>query len=87
MSRIDLLRRAKRRLDHLSEQRLRTADDILSYLEDLDSDEATEELLRIPGLLDRIEKAEQDIAQGKTVFAGNAPGTLGKRNSLPGKAL
>ena len=67
MSRIDLLRRAKRRLDHLSEQRLRTADDILSYLEDLDSDEATEELLRIPGLLDRVEKAERDIAQGKTV--------------------
>lgn len=67
MTRIDLLRRAKRRLDQLSEQRLRTADDILAYLEDLDSDEATEELLRIPGLLDRIEKAEQDIAEGRTV--------------------
>lgn len=67
MSRTDLLRRAKHRLEQLSEQRLRTADDILSYLEDLDSDEATEELLRIPGLLDRIEKAEQDIAQDKTV--------------------
>jgi len=67
MTKTELLRRAKRRLEHLSEQRLRTADDLLAYLEDLESDEATEELLRIPGLMDRIEEAEHDIAEGRTV--------------------
>ena len=30
-------------------------------------DEATEELLRIPGLLERLEEAEKDIAEGRTV--------------------
>ncbi len=67
MTKTEVLRRAKRRLEHLSEQRLRTADDILAYLEDLESDEATEELLRIPGLTERLEEAERDIAEGKTV--------------------
>ena len=67
MSDTQLLRRAKRRLDQLSDQRLRAADDFLAYLEDLDSDEATDELLRIPGILERIEKAERDIAEGRTV--------------------
>ena len=67
MTKTDLLRRAKRRLEHLSERRLRTADDILAYLEDLESDEATEELLRIPGLMARLEEAERDIAEGRTV--------------------
>ena len=77
MTRTELLRRAKRRLEHLSEQRLRTADDILAYLEDLDGDEATEELLRIPGLLDRVEKAEQDIAEGRTVSGAAHGGRAG----------
>ena len=67
MTKTELLRRAKRRLERLSEQRLRTANDILAYLDDLDSDEATEELLRIPGLLERLDEAERDIAEGRTV--------------------
>ncbi len=67
MTKTELLRRAKQRLEHLSEQRLRTADDILAYLEDLESDEATEELLRIPGLPEQLEEAERDIAEGRTV--------------------
>jgi len=67
MSDTQLLRRAKRRLNQLSDQRLRAADDFLAYLEDLDSDEATEELLRIPGILERLEKAGRDVAEGRTV--------------------
>ncbi|MFW6108362.1 MAG: hypothetical protein ACOC8D_00975 [bacterium] len=67
MTKTELLRRAQQRLEHLSQRRLQTADDILAYLEDLDSDEATEELLRMPGLLDRIEEAERDVAEGRTV--------------------
>ena len=67
MTKTELLRRAKQRLEHLSEQRLRTADDILAYLEDLESDEATDELLRIPGLPEQLEEAERDIAEGRTV--------------------
>lgn len=67
MSSTEVLDRAKHRLERLSEQRLHTADDILAYLEDLDSDEATEELLRIPGLMEQLEEAERDIAEGRTV--------------------
>lgn len=65
MTKTEVLRRAKRRLAHLSEPRLRTADDILAYLEDLESDEATEELLRIPGLVEQLEEAERDIEAGR----------------------
>ena len=69
MTRTELRRRAKRRLDTLSEERLRVAEDFLAYLEERDSSEATEELLRIPGLLDRLREAEKQIARGKTVPA------------------
>ena len=67
MTKTQVLDRAKGRLERLSEQRLHTADDILAYLEDLESDDATEELLRIPGLMEQLEEAERDIAEGRTV--------------------
>ncbi len=65
MSTADLLQEAKSRLDTLSTERLRVAADFLAYLEQRESDEATAELLAIPGLLDDLRRAEQEIAEGR----------------------
>jgi len=56
----ELRRRLKERVDGLSVKRLRVADEFLAYLEQRESIEATEELLRIPGLLERVRAAEAD---------------------------
>ena len=48
-SRPILLKELERRLRALSLERLRVASDFLAYLEDRESAEATEELLRIAG--------------------------------------
>ncbi len=63
----ELRRELKRRIDRLSEERLAVADDFLAYVEERESDEATAELVRIPGLVDELKEAEEDIAEGKTV--------------------
>jgi hypothetical protein len=61
----DLRQRVKQRVDGLSEERLKVADDFLAYLEERDGAEATEELLRIPGFLGELEKARQEIGAGQ----------------------
>jgi hypothetical protein len=63
----ELRRRAKSRIQGLSKERLQVADDFLAYLEERESNAATEELLRIPGFLDRFEKSRRGIAEGKTI--------------------
>ena len=65
MSPIELLDQAKRRLESLSPERLRVADDFLSYLADRESEQATTELLAIPGFLEDLRQAEAAIASGK----------------------
>ncbi len=65
MSAVDTRRAAKRRIDSLSEGRLRVADDFLAYLQERESNEATEELLRIPGFVERLETTEKQIAAGQ----------------------
>lgn len=60
-------RELKRRIDRLSVERLPVADDFLAYLEQRESEEATAELLRIPGLLQDLEEAEREFAEGKGV--------------------
>ena len=62
MTKTQLLRRAKHRLAALSEARLRFADSFLAYLEEED---ATEELLSIPGFAEEFEEAEKDIKAGR----------------------
>jgi hypothetical protein len=61
----ELRRELKRRIDRLSADRLPVADDFLAYLEERESEEATAELLRIPGLLKDLEEAEREFAEGK----------------------
>jgi hypothetical protein len=65
MSATDTRRAAKRRIDSLSADRLRVADDFLAYLQERESNEATEQLLTVPGFIERPEKAERQIAAGK----------------------
>lgn len=62
---VELRRRAKKQIESLSPERLQVAADFLSYLEERESNEATEEVLRIPGLLEQFEEAERDIAAGR----------------------
>jgi len=69
VSSTDTRRTAKRRIDSLSADRLRVADDFLAYLQERESNEATEELLSVPGFIERLEKAERQIAAGKVTPA------------------
>lgn len=67
MGKTETRRRAKRRIDHLSDEHVLVAERFLAWLEECDGDEATAELLRIPGLLDDLKEAEKNIAAGRTV--------------------
>ena len=54
-------------LDQLSSERLRLAAEFLAYLADKESEEATQELLDIPGFIESFERGKQDIAEGRLV--------------------
>lgn len=60
-----LRRRVVQRVDSLSRDRLRQADDFLKYLEERESAEATDELLAIPGFMKRLRQAEAEARKGK----------------------
>jgi hypothetical protein len=62
-----LLQAAKDRLESLPPEQLKVAAEFLRYLEERASDEATEELLKIPGLLEDIAEADRDFAEGRSV--------------------
>ena len=65
MTKPELLRRVKRRLSHLSEEHLRVAEHFVAYLEEAESREATEELLRIPGFAEAFAEAQKDVEAGR----------------------
>jgi hypothetical protein len=67
MTTAELRQLAKDTLDGLPPDQLKVAAEFLRYLDERASDEATEELLKIPGLLEDLAEAERDIAEGKTV--------------------
>lgn len=62
-----LLSDLAQRLSRLSPERLRVASDFLCYLEEREDDEATEELLRIPGFEAAHSDALEEVARGDTV--------------------
>lgn len=62
---------ARETLDGLPPDKLKVAVEFLRYLEERASEEATEELLRIPGLLQDLEDAGKEIAAGKGTPVGN----------------
>ena len=67
MSTRELRRQAGQRIKSLSPQRLQVAADFLAYLEERESNLATEELLRIPGLIEEFQKAKKESTTGKSV--------------------
>jgi hypothetical protein len=67
MTTAQLRTKAKQRLDHLPAGQVKVAAEFLAFLDDRASDEATAELLRIPGLLESVRRAEKEIAAGKGV--------------------
>jgi len=56
---------ARETLDGLPPDQLKVAVEFLRYLKERASEEATEELLRIPGLLQDLEDARKEIVAGK----------------------
>ena len=51
--------------NQLSLEKLNLVDKILAYLADIESEEATAELLDIPGFIESFEKGKQDISIGR----------------------
>ena len=67
MTTAELREVAKQTLENLPPDQLKVAAEFLRYLDERASVEATEELLKIPGLLEDIAEAEQDFAEGRGV--------------------
>lgn len=66
MTKTQLLRRTRRRLGGLSEERLRVADHFLAWLEQCEGDDdLTAELLRIPGFVEEFEQGRKEAEEGK----------------------
>jgi hypothetical protein len=65
MSQTEIRQRINQYLDQLSGDRLQVAADLLAYLVDKESEEATQELLDIPGFIESFEKGKKDIAEGR----------------------
>jgi hypothetical protein len=64
---ITLLKEAERRLHQLSSDRLRVAVDFLAYLQEREENEATEELLSIPGFTEEFREAVEEAEAGEVV--------------------
>ncbi len=54
--------------DQLSVKNVNVAYEFMAYLAEKESEEATQELLEIPGLLAEIEEAQKEIKEGKATL-------------------
>ncbi|WGV25058.1 hypothetical protein [Halotia branconii] len=52
-------------LDKLSSERLELVADFLAYLANKESEDATQELLDIPGFIESFERSKKDIAESR----------------------
>lgn len=66
MTTTQLRKRIVSQLQALSEDRLRVACDFIDYLNEHEDNPATEELLKIKGFRSSLQRAERQVAQGKT---------------------
>ena len=64
MTTAELRKNAKDRLDSLPPDKVRVAAEFLEYLETAASRDATEELLKIPGILEDVKEASERIEKG-----------------------
>jgi len=67
MSTAELRRTARESLDNLPASKVKVAAEFLAYLGGHASDEATAELMKIPGILSDLKKARREYADGKSV--------------------
>jgi hypothetical protein len=65
MSTVELRRRAKKAIDELPDNRLKFVNEFLDYVRERQSDDATEELLKIPGFRRSLRRGEKDLRNGK----------------------
>ncbi|HLO46822.1 MAG TPA: hypothetical protein VK211_00115 [Kamptonema sp.] len=61
----ELRQQVKEYIDDLSPERLLVAADFLAYLAEREINQATVELLEIPGFIEAFNKAKKDVAAGK----------------------
>jgi len=61
----ELRQQVKEYIDDLSPERLLVAADFLAYLAERESNQATVELLQIPGFIEAFNQAKKDVAAGK----------------------
>ncbi|HEY9675913.1 MAG TPA: hypothetical protein V6D11_31010 [Waterburya sp.] len=65
MNTTEIRQQINQHLDRLSSERLQLVAEFLAYLADKESEEATQELLDIPGFIESFEKGKKDIAEGR----------------------
>jgi hypothetical protein len=65
MNNIEVRQQINQYLDRLSSERLQLVADFLAYLADKESEDATQELLDIPGFIESFERGKKDIAEGR----------------------
>ncbi len=64
---IIILEEAEKRLRRLSPEKLRVVSDFIAYLEEREKNEATAELLNIPGFEQALDEAVQEAEAGEVV--------------------
>ena len=65
MNTTEIRQQINQHLDRLSSERLQLVAEFLAYLADKESEEATQELLDIPGFIESFERGKKDIAEGR----------------------
>ncbi len=67
MKTVEIRQRAKEYIDKLSADKLLVAAEFLAYLVEKDEDDATDELLKIPGFTEAFTKAQENVREGKVI--------------------
>jgi hypothetical protein len=67
MNTLEMREQVKRYIDQLSPEKLLVAADFLAYLADREDNEATQELLNIPGFREAFTQAQKSVEQGKVI--------------------
>ena len=75
--------KAKKLLDHLSEDKAKVAVSFLEFLEEKECWEATKEILKDRELMASIQRGKEDIAKGKVRPWTSVKATLHLRRFIP----
>ena len=67
MNTVEIRQQIQEYVDQLSPERLLVAADFLAYLADREDNDATEDLLKIPGFKEDFDKAKENVKEGKVI--------------------